>query len=173
MFLIQFRQTMRRILKPLLVAFFVFQFLGLSYGSVLANTPTIPFITQNPRATVVPITPPIENCDFVPPTDKQTCLECILEQKGSWTVFGCIPTNPEGFISFILRLSLGVGGGIAFLVAVFGAFLLLTSAGNPQKIKEGKRTITYSLIGLLVIVFSVFVLEFVGVSILNLPGLRK
>lgn len=136
--------------------------------------PTLPPFATQPQAPVTQVvTPPIEMCDFIAPADKAKCLSCILDKHGSWTVFGCLSHEPSGFASFILRFSLGIGGGIAFLTMLFGGFCLLTSAGNPGRINQGKKMIFYSGLGILVIIFSVFILELVGVHILGIPEFGK
>lgn len=121
----------------------------------------------------VAVTPPTQACDYVATQDKEKCLDCILKKQGSWTVFGCLSQEPFGLVTFILRFSLGIGGGIAFLTMVLGGFYLLTSAGNPQRINQGKKMIFYPALGVLVIIFSVFILELIGVHILGIPELSK
>ena len=54
---------------------------------------------------------------------------------------------------------------------VFGGFKILVSAGDPKGVQAGGETITSALIGLLFIIFSVFLLELIGVKILGIPGL--
>ncbi|MBI3380195.1 hypothetical protein HY029_05570, partial [Candidatus Gottesmanbacteria bacterium] len=47
---------------------------------------------------------------------------------------------------------------------------VLTSSGNPERIQSGKDTITSALFGMLLILFSVFLLKVVGLDILRIPG---
>jgi len=87
------------------------------------------------------------------------------------TAIGCIPvSNTSEFISFLLGWGVGIAGGIAFILIVTAAIMILTSAGNPQKIQAGKELLTAAISGLMLIVLGTFVLEFVGVDILNIPG---
>ena len=51
-----------------------------------------------------------------------------------------------------------------------GAFMLSVSQGDPNKTKEAKEIITSAIIGLLFVIFSVTILQFVGVEILHIPG---
>ncbi len=83
------------------------------------------------------------------------------------------PHNLQSFIQQLLNLALGVAGGIAFLLMLFGAFQIMTSAGNPEKMKSGSELITSALTGLLFIIFSVFILKLIGVEILQIPGFGK
>jgi hypothetical protein len=113
----------------------------------------------------------IRGCDSITPVDEHTnCQNCVSSpQNGNWTIFGCLPSDPNGFAAYLLRFFLGIGGGIAFLATVYGGFYLLTSAGNPERINQGKKIIFYAIAGILVIIFAVFILQFVGIQILGIP----
>ena len=65
---------------------------------------------------------------------------------------------------------LGIGGGIAFLFMLLGAFQMITSAGNPDSISAGKDRFTSAIIGLLFVIFSVLLLQIIGAGILKIPG---
>jgi len=94
------------------------------------------------------------------------------EGTGINTALGCIPVGEfSDFVAWLLRRLIGIAGGIAFLLVIFGGFKILTSAGNPKGIQAGNEMITSALIGLLFIIFSVFLLELIGVKILSIPGL--
>ena len=70
----------------------------------------------------------------------------------------------------MLTIIFGAAGGIAFMSVLYGSAVVLTSSGNPEKIQAGKDLITNSIIGILIIVFSVFLLRVVGFDILKIPG---
>ena len=86
-----------------------------------------------------------------------------------WTVAGCWSTKPELFVKSILSIVFGISGGLAFLAFIGGSIMVLTSSGDPEKLNNGKSIVVSSIFGLLLIVFSVFLLRFVGVEILRLP----
>lgn len=87
------------------------------------------------------------------------------------TAIGCIPIeNPDEFIGFILSWAIGIGGGIAFLLILFAGFQIMTSSGNPERLKAGQELMTSAIAGLVLLIFSVFILEVIGVNILGLPG---
>jgi len=75
-------------------------------------------------------------------------------------------------INNILPIAMGLGGIIAFLLIVFGGFQIILSAGNPDRVKAGKEMITSAIAGLLLIIFSVFILRLIGHDILNIPGFK-
>jgi hypothetical protein len=90
------------------------------------------------------------------------------------TAIGSIdPSSLQGFTQSLLGFAFGVAGGIAFLLMLFGTFQIMTSSGNPEKMKAGSELITSALTGLLFIIFSVFILKLIGVTILDIPGFGK
>jgi hypothetical protein len=94
-------------------------------------------------------------------------------KTGTWTAFGCLPNDPQTFVSLLLRIVVSAAGGIAFLVLIRGALLVLTSQGNPEKIEQGKSWITSAIYGLLFLAFSAVILGIIGVDILRLPGFER
>ena len=89
------------------------------------------------------------------------------------TAIGCIPTDFTNFVGKFFNLGIGVGGGIAFLLILFGGFQILTSAGNPEQLNAGRELVVSAITGLLMIVFSVFLLSVIGVDILGLPDFTR
>jgi hypothetical protein len=135
-------------------------------------------------ATIQPTQPPggtgaggnLEDvCDFIPDSNKDqkdNCVNCFKQGK-SWTAIGCISTNPtgdDGFITVLLRFGTGIAGGIAFLLILFGGFQILTSAGNPERLHAGQELVGSAVGGLLLIIFSLFLLRLIGFTILRIPG---
>lgn len=90
--------------------------------------------------------------------------------KGVETAIGCIHTDPAGLVRDILKFSVGIGGGIAFLLMLIGAFQMITSAGDPEALKAGQERFRDAIIGLLFIIFSVFLMKILGVDILGLEA---
>lgn len=85
------------------------------------------------------------------------------------TAIGCIPVgNTNSFMGWILGWAVGVGGGIAFLLIVYASFMVMTSQGDPARLKAGQELLTSAISGLIMLIFSVFILKFIGVDILGL-----
>ncbi len=92
--------------------------------------------------------------------------------EGINTAVGCISTtSPTSLLSFILPWAVGVGGGTSFILMIVAGFLIMTSAGDPQKAKAAKELLGAAIAGLLMIVFSVYLLDVIGIRILKFPGL--
>lgn len=90
------------------------------------------------------------------------------------TAIGCINvSDTNAFTASILRLGVGIGGGIAFLLMLAAVFMIMTSAGDPKRMQAGQELITSALMGLMLIIFSVFLLQLIGVQILAIPGFSK
>jgi hypothetical protein len=91
---------------------------------------------------------------------------------GVSTAIGCIPIfSQNDFLAFILRWAVGIGGGIAFLLMIYAGFMIMTAAGNPERLKAGQELLTSAISGLILLIFSVFILKFIGVDILGLCNL--
>jgi hypothetical protein len=87
------------------------------------------------------------------------------------SAIGCIPVNNTAeFVGYLLRWSMGIAGGIAFILIVYAGFIIVTSAGSPQRVQAGKELLTAAVTGLMVLIFGAFILEFIGFTILNIPG---
>lgn len=92
------------------------------------------------------------------------------DPQGFWTGIGCISTNPVTATRDLLEFMLGVGGLFVVFQILVGSFQLVVSRGNPQALQQARERITNSVIALLLIVFSVTILEFVGRTVLHIPG---
>jgi hypothetical protein len=89
---------------------------------------------------------------------------------GIQTAIGCIHTSTfNGFVGSVISFGMGIAGGIAFLLIILGGFQVLTSAGNPEQLNAGKELVGSAITGLLLIVFSIFLLKIIGVNILGIP----
>lgn len=140
-----------------------------------------------------PIDSPFTSCDFCgrcrdaqgnesKPPDWERCRRCIYNSIAAdalplsgkmWTPIGCISGDvgqAGGFIQKILRFVISISGGLAFLGFLWGGFQLLTASGDPLRLASGKNTIIASGGALLLILFAVFLLQFIGFTILAIPG---
>lgn len=123
------------------------------------------------------VTPNFELCEQIPAGSEaaakcQACMDgtTLGGQQGIWTAIGCVPTKTEGIIKTLVQVALGMGGGITLLLILAGAFKLSVSQGDPKAVEEAREQITSAVIGLLFIIFSITMLRFIGIQVLQIPG---
>lgn len=87
------------------------------------------------------------------------------------TAFGCVPVTMNAFVPWVLKFTIGIAGGIAFLLMVYGFILLTTSGGDPKKVAGAQETITSAITGLLLSIFGLFLLRLIAQGILKIPGI--
>lgn len=141
--------------------------------------------------------PNIANCDAcgycqgaTPPSTWEKCRDCLYPQltgyqasdnktleglptpypERHYTMLGCISTNPGEFTRQLVDFFFRISGGIAFLFLLYGAGVLITSQADPEKLNQGKRIVYGAIIGLLFVLLSVFIFNFIANNILKLPG---
>lgn len=100
------------------------------------------------------------------------CLDCA-QTGGLATAIGCVPVlNLQKFITeTIFGIGISFAGAFSVLCMIYGAILFQTSAGNSTQVEKGRKLIVNCLVGLIVIVFSLFILKFIGIDLLRIPGL--
>jgi len=138
--------------------------LQLSYSGALPTLPT--------EDTALP---PFDYCAQVPEAQQQACQDCVGDdpnESGSvYTAVGCIGVGEQDLAADLIRLLLGIAGGVALLSILAGAFIFSTSQGESNRVKQAKELITAAVSGLLFIIFIVIIMDFIGVKILQIPGL--
>lgn len=151
------------------------------------KNPTHPCIYGEPSTTnladpsckcILSITPTVipavsDLCNkYLTGKDQAYCIACA-SGGGIWTAIACVPLTIESFITdFVLRTGIGLAGIIALLCVIYAAFQMQASQGNPEKIKKAQELLTSCIMGLLLIIFSVFILRLIGVDILKIPGFK-
>jgi hypothetical protein len=127
-------------------------------------------------------------CDMITnPTEVEHCRSCVVGTyaqdadgkdlnyiKGVWTSIGCInTTSPKDFIEkTVFGLGIGLAGTVSLFCIIYAAFQVQLSQGNPEKLKKSQEMMTSCITGLILILFSIFILRVIGVDILRLPGLK-
>ena len=84
------------------------------------------------------------------PWDK--CLE-----KGVATL-NCIPI----VFSNILNWALAFAGVAALFLIILSGIKFITSGGDPKQVEGARHTLTYAIIGLLIILFSFLILNLIS-----------
>jgi hypothetical protein len=111
-------------------------------------------------------------CNQIPEAPRrEKCMTCQSRGSGAiWTAVGCIPANATAIVQSIVKVGLGIAGGVALLMILAAGFMFSTSQGDPKRTGEARELITSAVIGLLFIIFSITILQFIGVTIFRIPG---
>jgi hypothetical protein len=130
---------------------------------------------------------PFQICDQIEKSTKayNRCVRCVAGMplddspittafpetpKGIWTAVGCIKTEPQNIITALIRIGLSVAGGVALLMILSASFMLSLSAGDQKKTSDAREMISSAVIGLIFIIMSVSILQFIGIELLHIPG---
>jgi len=119
---------------------------------------------------------PTCTCRTRPPQAFPTVIatNIFCPEGGINTALGCVNVSSiQNLVDWFFKNFLGIGGGIALILMIMGSLKIIISGGDPEKVKEGKSLITSAISGLLFMIFSLFLLRFIGVDVLHLPGLEK
>lgn len=108
-----------------------------------------------------------KTCVFTP----TKCVQVTGEAASSGCTPGnngrevCTLTNPIGstevssIVAKVISTLLGIIGGLTLLMFVWGGFQWLTSAGSPEKVKNGMQTMVWAVIGVMLVLASYLLLS--------------
>ncbi len=108
--------------------------------------------------------------DIPPPPPPCQKFNDLGECEEVNTAFGILKIDPTSVIPTIFTFLLSISGLIILLIIIRSAYILMTSQGNPEKVKEAQERITSAIVGFLFLIFSLVILETIGVDILHIPG---
>lgn len=151
------------------------------------GTPSVPGDLGNPACVcLVPTSSPLAAilplCDRINAksvaqgmSERDACVACMTGSGGTssgvWTSVGCMKGNLASFIQdSVLVWGIGLAGGLSLLCIMYSAFMIQTSRGNAEAIKKAQQLMTSCITGLMLTIFSVFILRIMGVTILKIPG---
>ncbi len=67
-------------------------------------------------------------------------------------------TNESDFVEKIVDIAVPLSVICVLILVVYAGYMLMSSQGNPDKLKEGKEILTNAIIGFLLVLLSVAVL---------------
>jgi len=71
---------------------------------------------------------------------------------------GCIPVIIQNLISAALAFS----GLVALVLFIYAGATYITSKGDPTKVENAKKTMTYAILGLILIFLSFFIIRLIS-----------
>lgn len=119
-------------------------------------------------------------CNQIPEEFEEQRTECLNctgggdidneENLGVWTAIGCINREPQAIMQRLISVGLGMSGGVALLTFLAAGFIFSTSQGDPKAYGKAKDMMTAAIVGLIFVIFSVTLLQFIGYEIFKIPG---
>ena len=111
-------------------------------------------------------------CNQIPDSSdlKSACTSCASSDDKIWTSFGCISTDTSELVPDFMRLAVSISGATAISLILIAAFVVTTSTSNPERLRLGQEIGTASISGLVFILFSAVLLNFIGVHLIKIPG---
>lgn len=98
-------------------------------------------------------------------SDRNNCVVCLCAAQ-TWSGIGCVnTTSTNGIVVTIVRITLGVIGGVMLLLMISAGYLYQT--GQIDNIAKAKQRIQAMFTALIFLVFSTLLLRIIGVNILD------
>lgn len=105
---------------------------------------------------------------LVKPVSAFTCPEKTIRENESVSALSeCNVEKTEGNkslmsnVTMLINVFASVMGFLAVGMIIYGGFMLLTAQGDPAKIKRGKDVVTYSIIGVILVMLAYAIVNFV------------
>ncbi len=99
----------------------------------------------------------------VGPKDKAECekIKGAVWDKNAQLCSGFEDQPITAFLQILGGAILMLSGGIAVIVISVGGVMYITSRGNQQQLEFAKNTLVYGVLGMVVIIFSYFIIRWV------------
>ena len=105
---------------------------------------------------------------LVKPVSAFTCPDKTIRENESVSALSdCNVAKTDGDkslmsnVAMLINVFASVMGFLAVGMIIYGGFMLLTAQGDPAKIKRGKDVVTYSIIGVILVMLAYAIVNFV------------
>jgi len=112
--------------------------------------------------------PVLASAEPVNPFGKDVNGTDLKDQTG--ITLGLGDRDPRAIAATVINTMMGFLGIIAVVLILIGGFKWMTAAGNEEKISEAKKLLAAAAIGLIIILASWGIANFVLTSIMNSTG---
>lgn len=96
----------------------------------------------------------------------KACLACV-SSDGFYTSLGCIPFEANSLIKGLVLIGLFVSGILALFCIVISAIKIQLSRGESGKVSKAQENVKSCIFGLILIIFSAFIVNIFGSGILG------
>jgi len=96
--------------------------------------------------------------DDAPIDGDDDVVKNVNEANGYVLTIDCVPILFFNLVFWALTFA----GLVALLLVIFGGFKYMTSGGDQKAVEGGKKTITWAIIGLVVILLSFAIVRFIA-----------
>ena len=93
----------------------------------------------------------------------------IFAQAVNWRSEGCLYGDDVATIQCVIPLLKNIILAIVqisavalFVMFLVGGFTLLISGGDPKKLEQGKKTLTYAVMGIIIMIAAYLVIQLIG-----------
>ena len=69
-------------------------------------------------------------------------------------------------MTLLINTAVAVSALVAVIVVVYGGYLLITSAGDAEKVEQGNRAITNGIIGLIIVFLAGTIIRYLAQTLL-------
>jgi hypothetical protein len=69
----------------------------------------------------------------------------------------------EGVFENLIAAALGFAAIALFIMFLVGGFKYITSGGNPKSLESARNTLTYAILGMVLVASAYLILRFIGV----------
>ena len=122
----------------------------------------------HPLISLAQTTIPSNPCPVTGKTDKGVDIHTCDTAIGQINA-----TDAISLIGVVFKYVVSVAGIGAILLLLLGAYKIILSRGDKEKLHEARDTITSAILGLVFIILSLVILQIIGVSILQIPGFEQ
>lgn len=116
------------------------------------------------KNTPTPLPQPTVNQTPAPPPCSTNFAKCP-------TAFGNLNiSDPTEFLKALYSIILLIAGISAVGLIIYSGYILMVTGGDKTQVQKAREIITSAILGLLFIIFAIAIMEFIGISVLKIPG---
>lgn len=89
-------------------------------------------------------------------------IETVLADEIKTTSGAATLEGLENVFDSVVGVVLGFGGIVLFFMLIVGGFQFITAGGDPAKVEQAKKTLTYAIMGVVLLALAFLILKFIS-----------